>query len=105
VDPPDRAGLLRNIAGGLVPGGVLVLSEKIRFPDPEEQALQTHWHHEFKRTQGYSDLEIARKRDALENVMKPDTFEQHRTRLAEAGLHKVYRWFQGFNFMSMVATR
>jgi len=103
VDPPNRLGLLRNIAGGLVSGGVLVLSEKIRFSDSEEQALQTQWHHAFKRTQGYSDLEIARKRDALENVMKPDTFEQHRARLAEAGFQRVYRWYQGFNFVSMVA--
>ena len=103
VDPPDRTGLLQKIARGLVPGGVLLLSEKIRFPDSEEQSLQTRWHEAFKRTQGYSELEIARKRDALENVMKPDTFQQHRDRLAEAGFHRVYRWFQGLNFVSMIA--
>jgi tRNA (cmo5U34)-methyltransferase len=105
LDPAKRADLLRKIAQGLIPGGVLVLSEKIRFEDPQEQALQTHWHHEFKRAQGYSDLEIAQKRDALENVMKPDSMQQHRLRLKEAGFNHVYPWFQGFNFVSMVAFR
>ena len=79
------------------------MSEKIRFEDPLEQELQTAWHHDFKRAQGYSELEIARKRDALENVMQPDSMEQHRERFREAGFERVYPWFQGFNFVSMVA--
>jgi tRNA (cmo5U34)-methyltransferase len=103
VDPAMRPGLLKKIAAGLNPGGILVLSEKIRFENPDEQVLQTHWHHEFKRAQGYSDLEIAQKRDALENVMKPDSMPQHRKRLQEAGFKQVYQWFQGFNFVSMIA--
>ena len=103
IDPTRRTGLLRDIVDGLNPGGVLVLSEKIRFENPEEQTFQESWHHDFKRAQGYSDLEIARKRDALENVMKPDTMQQHRDRLEKAGLKSVCQWFQGFNFISMIA--
>jgi tRNA (cmo5U34)-methyltransferase len=103
IDPAQRSGLLRRIASGLNPGGILVLSEKIRFEDPLEQELQTAWHHDFKRAQGYSELEIAHKRDALENVMKPDSMEQHRHRLRETGFERIYPWFQGFNFVSMVA--
>jgi len=105
VDSAQRSDLLKGIVQGLLPGGILVLSEKIRFEDPEEQALQTHWHDAFKRAQGYSDLEIARKRDALENVMKPESMQQHRLRLKKSGFSKVYPWFQGFNFISMVAFR
>lgn len=105
IDPSRRPELLGRIAAGLQPGGVLILSEKIRFPDLQEQALQTDWHHDFKRTQGYSELEIARKRDALENVMHPESLEQHRERLSQAGFRHVYRWQQGFNFVSMVAFR
>jgi len=105
VDPSMRGGLMKRIYEGLNPGGILVLSEKIRFDDPREQALQDHWHHEFKRAQGYSSLEIARKRDALENVMKPDSLQQHRNRLAGAGFNDVYQWFQGFNFVSLIALR
>ncbi len=46
---------------------------------PGSSNCNVHWHHEFKRAQGYSDLEIARKRDALENVMRPDSLSQHRS--------------------------
>lgn len=105
VDPACRAGLMQQIAGGLEPGGILVLSEKILFENSDEQALQTEWHHDFKRAQGYSELEIARKRDALENMMIPESLEQHRERLSRAGFQSVHTWFQGFNFMSLVAFR
>ena len=72
IEPARRAGLLARIADGLEPGGILVLSEKVSFDDPYEHELLDTWHHDFKRSQGYSDLEIARKRDALENVMVPE---------------------------------
>jgi len=103
VEPAARLPLLRTIANGLLPGGVLLISEKIHCADEDEQALQTAWHHDFKRAQGYSDLEISRKRDALEHVMKTDSLGQHRERLLEAGFRRVYPWFQCFNFVSLAA--
>lgn len=105
IAPENRVKLLRRIATGLCPGGVLLLSEKIRFEDPQEQTLQTEWHHDFKRAQGYSELEIARKRDALENVMRPESLRRHQQRLEQAGFERVHIWFQGFSFFSMVAFR
>lgn len=105
IDPGARPPLLREIANGLLPGGILLLSEKIRFEDAQEQDLQTEWHHDFKRAQGYSDLEIARKRDALEHVMRPDSLPHHRERLLAAGFSRVYPWFRAFNFVSLVAFR
>jgi tRNA (cmo5U34)-methyltransferase len=103
VEPAARPALLGKICAGLLPGGVLLLSEKIRFDSPDEDSLQTEWHHAFKRAQGYSELEIARKRDALERVMKPDSLPIHQQRLLEAGFSRVYQWFQGFNFVSLIA--
>ena len=105
IDREVRAGLLHNIANGMRPGGILVLSEKIRFEDETEQQLQNAWHHDFKRAQGYSDLEIARKRDALEQTLRPDTMDKHIERLLAAGFSQAYRWFQCFNFASIVAVR
>ena len=105
VDRGSRLFLLRRIAEGLRRGGVLLLSEKLRFESAAEQRLQTDWHHDFKRAQGYSELEIAHKRDALENVMKPDSLRQHRRRLRDAGFSRVYQWYQGFNFVSLIAFR
>jgi tRNA (cmo5U34)-methyltransferase len=103
--PEDRPVLLRRIAAGLSEGGVLILSEKICFEDTDSQALQTEWHYDYKRARGYSELEIAGKRTALENVLRADTEAQHRQRLAEAGFSRVERWFQCFGFRSYVAFR
>jgi tRNA (cmo5U34)-methyltransferase len=105
IERDQRAHLLSRIAAGTRPGGALVLSEKIRFDDPVEHSLQTEWHHDFKRAQGYSDLEIARKRDALERVLLPDTEAEHLARLKAAGWSKAVRWFQCFNFVSYLALR
>lgn len=105
IAPEDRQELISRIASGLNPGGVLILSEKLRFADSTEQSLLTQWHHDFKRAQGYTELEIARKRDALENVMKPDSLEQHRDRLSQAGFLRVVQWFQGLGFVSLAAFR
>lgn len=100
-----RAELIQKIYDGMCPGGVLVLSEKIAFEDTREQVLQTEMHHEFKRLNGYSDLEISRKRTALEDVLIPDTYNTHVKRLKDAGFKQVYKWFQCFNFMSIVALK
>ena len=105
IDPEHRTALLTRIAKGMRPGGALILSEKLRFADGQEQANQDAWHLDFKRAQGYSELEIARKRDALEDTLRPETIEQHFSRLQEAGFSQMYRWFQCFSFSSMVAIR
>lgn len=98
-----RKTLLERIAEGMRPGGVLILSEKIAFADSEHQQLMTELHHNFKRANGYSELEIAQKRAALENVLLPETLDCHRTRLLEAGFRSVDVWFQCFNFSSIIA--
>jgi tRNA (cmo5U34)-methyltransferase len=105
VPPPRRQSLIRRVADGLVPGGVLILSEKLRFPTPREQALQQEWHHDFKRAQGYSDLEIAAKRDAIENVLIPEEEQAHRQRLEAGGFSECYLWMRCFNFASFIALK
>lgn len=99
----ERATLLNKIAKGMLPGGVLILSEKIAFEDAEHQHLMTELHHNFKRANGYSDLEIAQKRSALDNVLLPETLSCHRQRLLAAGFRSVDCWFQCFNFTSIIA--
>lgn len=101
----DRLALLTKIYRGLLPGGLLILSEKLSFDDPRQQDLHTEMHHEFKKAQGYSDLEISQKRTALENVLVPETFGQHQQRLQEAGFSSAEVWFQYFNFASIIALK
>lgn len=101
----QREALLRRIAAAMQPGSILVLSEKIRFDDAHLQTLNTELHHAFKRANGYSDLEIAQKRTALETVLLPETLPTHRERLQRAGFSSVDVWFQCFNFASLVAIK
>lgn len=103
IEPERRLELLTRIRQSLLPGGALILSEKLRFEDEAEQALLTDLHIAFKRANGYSELEIAQKRSALENVMKPDSLQQHRERLLAAGFRQVTPWFQCLNFASLMA--
>lgn len=99
----QRLALLSRIRQALLPGGALILSEKLRFADAAEHELLTDLHIAFKRANGYSELEIAQKRSAIENVMKPDSLEEHRERLLAAGFAKVIPWFQCLNFASLIA--
>jgi tRNA (cmo5U34)-methyltransferase len=101
----DRPVFLHKIQEGLLPGGLLILSEKLRFDDARQQELQTDMHHAFKRAQGYSELEISQKRSALENVLIPETFKAHQSRLLDAGFNSAEVWFQYFNFASILALK
>jgi len=100
-----RDRLVASIHRGLRPGGVMVLSEKVTFEDPHLDELNTELHHEFKRANGYSELEIARKRAAIENVLVPETLRRHKQRIGDAGFSSCDVWFQCFNFASLVALK
>ncbi|TVS09812.1 MAG: carboxy-S-adenosyl-L-methionine synthase CmoA [Wenzhouxiangella sp.] len=102
IEPDRRDALIRRIAEGLLPGGVLLLAEKLAFAAPEQDWLDRH-HHAFKRAEGYSDLEIARKRQALENVLIADDRQTHHERLKSAGFDQVIDWFQCLNFACFAA--
>lgn len=105
LDLDDREAMVRRIYDGLAEGGVLVLSEKVADENPRMEALLTEMHHEYKRRNHYSALEIARKRAALEDVLIPETVSAHRERLARAGFSNSGVWLRYFNFVSIVALR
>lgn len=100
-----RDELLSNIYKALLPGGILILSEKLYFSDEFKNHLFTDIHHAFKKTQGYTDLEIAQKRNALENVLIPESKETHMQRLKNAGFEHYDLWFQCLNFSSFFAIK
>lgn len=103
IPPEQRLALIQRIHAGLRPDGILILSEKIAFSEPERQQFHEELHHDFKRSNGYSDLEISQKRSALEKVLIPETLACHQKRLQAAGFSSSELWFQCFNFVSLVA--
>jgi len=105
IDKADRQVMIDRIYKELQPEGVLLLSEKVIFSDNEETEIMQALHYQFKRANGYSDLEISQKRTALEKVLIPETVESHIDRLHKAGFKKVYQWFQSLNFVSLLAIK
>lgn len=101
----DRLRMLKTIYSGLLPGGVLVLSEKIVSENETENKLWQDMHLAFKTLNGYSQLEISQKRTALENVLIPETIEVHNSRLKKAGFSEITVWFRSFNFVSILAVK
>lgn len=105
IAPERRCQLLEKICQGMNPGGILILSEKVKFENQQVDELLIDIYHAFKRANGYSELEISQKRSALENVLIPETVKTHRDRLIRAGFTSAEQWFQCFNFMSMLAIK
>jgi len=101
IKPDNRAALLKKINDSLTDGGVLILTEKIS--DTSDGEFFTDVYYDFKQANGYSELEIAQKRAALENVLVTDSEKIHTDRLKSCGFKKVERWFQALNFRSYIA--
>ncbi len=105
LQPADRASMVQRIADGMRPGGLFILSEKVVHNDPAIDAMLVELHHDFKRRHAYSDLEISRKRAALENVLIPDDIATHEQRLEASGFQHVGIWLKNLNFASFAAIR
>ncbi|MBT8085281.1 MAG: carboxy-S-adenosyl-L-methionine synthase CmoA [Woeseia sp.] len=101
----ERAAVIRRIANGMRPGGVFVLSEKVIDEDAALDEHLTGLHHDFKRQNAYSELEIARKRAAIDKVLVPETVASHVARLKDAGFRHAGVWLRWFNFVSLLAIR
>ena len=103
--PEDRDEMIGQIYQGMNEGGLIVLSEKVVDENPHMESLLVDLHHEHKRRNQYSSLEIARKRAALENVLVPETLRSHRMRLERAGFAHTAVWLRYFNYVSIIASR
>ncbi len=105
IPPADRLTLLTQICRGMKADGALILSEKIRFSDPRQQQWFSELYYDFKRYNGYSELEISQKRSALEKKMITDTIDMHKERLRQAGFKNCHIIFQCINFITIVAEK
>lgn len=89
IEPKQRLELLKKIFNGMNVNSYLFISEKIHFKDDPIQSFLTEKYYDFKRTNGYSDIEIIRKRQALENVLITLTEEENISMLKAAGFKHI----------------
>ncbi len=105
IPAKERKALIKKAYKALRPGGILILSEKIKSSTPAIPSLITDTYYDFKRRNGYSELEISQKREALENVLVPWTPEKQAELLKSAGFNKSEMLFRWYNFASFVGVK
>jgi len=105
INPKYRSDLIKRIFRSLLPGGALIISEKIIHENEEINKILISLHESFKRENGYSETEIAQKRKAIEDVLIPESIEQHLKRLSDAGFKKPLVQMQCINFASFLAVK
>ncbi len=105
LDLKKRTGMIQEIYDGLLPGGILLLTEKIALPPGVINDLVLDEYRQFKLDNGYSELEISQKRDALEKVLVPETADAHLQRLTRAGFARTDIWLKWHNFASFIAVK
>ena len=105
IPPIERDALMARIYEGLNPGACLLFCEKITHEKSVMADLQQSFYHDFKRRNGYSDLEISQKREALDRVLIPEPLGTHLERLRQAGFKAMDVWLKWFNFAALVALK
>ena len=105
IDIKDRDNIINKIYQGMKPNGVLIVTEKIHSENKQEQELMTKMHTDFKRENGYDEIEIANKRQALENILQTESCEKHLNRLKRCGFNKNIKYFKCINFVSFLSVK
>jgi tRNA (cmo5U34)-methyltransferase len=105
VRPLRRDDLIQWIYNGLNDEGVLIVTEKILTNNGHMNRFFVDYYYEFKRSQGYSDTEILRKREALENVLIPYRLEENLELFHRNGFQIVETFFQWFNFAGFLCVK
>lgn len=105
IRPLQRVDFVKKIYNTLKPEGLFLFSEKIVFEDKILNKQMIDLYYDFKRQQGYSDFEIAQKREALENVLIPYTENENKEMLKSAGFSTIETIFKWGNFATFVAKK
>ncbi|MBU0991083.1 MAG: carboxy-S-adenosyl-L-methionine synthase CmoA [Proteobacteria bacterium] len=101
----ERDDIVRRIFDALLPQGILLMTEKVIHENDEMTRLQQDFYYRYKRENGYSNLEISQKRDALENVLIPEAIETHIKRFQTAGFRTIDIFQKWFNFSSFICIK
>jgi len=105
IKPPDRQAIVTSLYDSLLPDGCLILTEKVLGSDSMMTRLMSDLYYDFKRRKKYSELEIAQKRQALEDVLIPYRFDDNVRLLYDCGFPAVETFFKWLNFAGLVAVK
>ncbi|MCH2206449.1 MAG: carboxy-S-adenosyl-L-methionine synthase CmoA [Lentisphaerales bacterium] len=103
VDKEKRPELLQKIYNNIEKGGIFILSEKLHEPHSPIEDFNTETYESFKAGNGYSFLEIANKRQALENILVPQSTEENIDMLKKAGFSRIDILSKWLNFATFIA--
>jgi tRNA (cmo5U34)-methyltransferase len=105
VRPIHRERVIREISDGMEPNGCFILIEKVSSQASAINRFFIKNHLEFKRQRGYSELEIAQKREALENVLIPYRERENQDLLLRNGFRACEVFFRWYNFCGILALK
>ncbi len=105
LEPSVRLNFLKGVFKGLIKGGALLLSEKFSFDSNKEEESVSRIHNSFKLSNGYSELEVSRKRDALEGVLISQSQAENEELLYESGFSEIRKVMKNLNFVTYVAIK
>ncbi len=105
IRPLKREELIKKIYNSLEDGGIFIFSEKIISDDKVLNKQYIDQYYDFKKTQGYSEFEIAQKREALENVLIPYSYDENKQMTIDAGFKHFDCLFKWVNFATFIAKK
>jgi tRNA (cmo5U34)-methyltransferase len=105
IRPLHRLKLISKLHNALNENGMFIFSEKVVFDNKKLDKQLIDIYYEYKKSQGYSEYEIAQKREALENVLVPFTIEENIKMCKDAGFSQIDTIFQWANFVTFVARK
>jgi len=105
IRPMQRLELMKKLFDGLNDEGIFIFSEKVVFEDKVLDKQMIDIYYDYKKEQGYSEYEIAQKREALENVLIPFTIKENIQMCQDAGFSKIETVFQWANFVTFVVKK
>lgn len=105
VRPLHRERVMHTIFSGMNHQAGLILVEKVLAEETLMNRLFIKYYYDLKRRNGYSDIEIAQKREALENVLIPYRLEENRQLLLDAGFRSAEVFFKWYNFCGVLALK
>jgi tRNA (cmo5U34)-methyltransferase len=105
IPPQQRQLLINKIYQSLKPHGIFIFSEKVTSSDTQLNNQLIDIYYDYKTSQGYSQMEIVKKKEALENVLVPNSDQQNIQMLQQGGFEVIEILFKWVNFVTYIAKK